>query len=278
MKDKVIIKNYEVICCHGVNPEEKEIPQRFLISLKISTDFSIAAKEDDVDKTVSYSAVCKLIKSVFEKNCFNLLEKLAHTTASEILLKFPQADAVEITVKKPDAPMKGVFEYVGVKTTLCRHTAYLSLGSNLGDKQAYLDLAVEELKKDANIYDVTESRRYATTPYGGVADNKFINSAVKISTLYSAEELLKVLHDIEEKGGRERTERWGNRTLDIDIIFFDDEVVSGTDLAVPHPDMQNRLFVLEPMSELCPNYLHPILKKRVFEILGDLKASNNKIE
>ncbi len=277
MKDKVLIKDYEVVCCHGVNTEEKEIPQRFLISLKISTDLLEAAKTDDVDRTVSYSAVCKLIKSSFEKNCFNLLERLAYTTAREILLKFPQADAVEITVKKPDAPMKGVFEYVGVTTTLCRHTAYLSLGSNLGDKQAYLDLAIEGLKKDTNICDVVESRRYATTPYGGVADNKFINSAVKISTLYSAEELLNVLHDIEEKGGRERIERWGNRTLDIDIVFFDEEVISTFFLAVPHPDMQKRLFVLEPLCELCPNYLHPILKKRIFELLDNLKATNSKM-
>ena len=105
---------------------------------------------------------------------------------------------------------------------------------------------------------------------GGVANERFVNSAVRIFTLYSPFELLSVISQIETGGERVRSERWGNRTLDIDVIFYDDCVISANDLCVPHIDMQNRAFVLEPLCELCPNKLHPILKKRVCELKSDL--------
>ena len=133
-----------------------------------------------------------------------------------------------------------------------------------------LEIAISRLKADDNIKDVKESSRYSTAPYGGVATGEFVNSAVKISTLYSPFELLSVISQIETDGERVRSERWGNRTLDIDVIFYDDCVISANDLCVPHIDMQNRAFVLEPLCELCPNKLHPILKKRVCELKSDL--------
>lgn len=166
--------------------------------------------------------------------------------------------------------MSGVFDYVAVEAEKEWHEVYLALGSNMGDKNAYLDFAIARLEEDDNIKDVKESLRYATAPYGGVATCEFVNSAVKLSTLYSPEELLVVVSKIEKDGERVRNERWGNRTLDIDIVFYDDCVISSNDLCVPHIDMQNRAFVLQPLCELCPNKLHPILKKRVCELKSDL--------
>lgn len=271
---KVLIENYEITTCHGVNPEEKINPQRFLISCVVECDFSEAAKNDDIDKTVSYSAVCKTIKAVFGENCYNLIETLAVKTAKKILTSFDLATAVTVTVKKPDAPMKGTFDWVGVETSLSWHKAYLSLGSNTGDRAGYLDLAIDALTADENVKDVRESTRIETEPWGGVATEKFLNSAVEIKTLYTPRELLSAVHEIEEKGNRVRKERWGNRTLDLDIIFYDDLCVEDDDLIIPHPETCNRVFVLAPLDELCPNKIHPIYKKRVKELLADINNSD----
>lgn len=269
--DKIIIQNLQVEACHGCNPEEKINPQRFLFCVELFYDFSQAAKCDDLTKTISYSAIKKTLTSFCVNNCFDLIETLA-TKSAESLLKTYPARKVILTVKKPDAPMSGTFDYVAVEVQREWHEAYLALGSNTGDKNAYLDFAVQRLEADDNVKGVTESTRYFTEPYGGVATDEFVNSAVRLQTLYSPRELLSVISQIELDGDRVRTERWGNRTLDIDIIFYDDAVIEDSDLCVPHIDMQHRDFVLKPLCELCPHKLHPILKKRVCELLSDISS------
>lgn len=154
--NKIILKDFEVKACHGCNPEEKTNPQRFLFTAEIFYDFSQAAKNDDLTKTISYSDVKKTLKSFCENNCFNLIETLA-TRSAELLLKKYPAKKVVVQVKKPDAPMSGVFDYVAVVAEKEWHEVYLALGSNLGDKNAYLDFAISRLKADDNIKDVKES-------------------------------------------------------------------------------------------------------------------------
>lgn len=268
--DKIIICDYEVLACHGVNPEEKTNAQRFLISAEIFSDFSRACVSDNVEDTISYSAVCKLIKAYVKDNCFNLLEKLADSLAREILRSFDSVEKLIVTVKKPDAPMKGIFDYVGVRIERGWHKVYIALGSNIGDREAYLDAAALSLKKDGNIKNFVESDRMKTKPYGGVADAEFLNGAAEFLTLYSPIQLLNVLNGIEAENNRKREARWGNRTLDLDILFYDDEIINSKSLTIPHADMQNRDFVLKPLSELCPNYIHPVYKKSVSELYRSL--------
>ena len=117
-----------------------------------------------------------------------------------------------------------------------------------------------------NIKDIKESERLYTEAYGGVATGEFVNSCVRLKTIYTPHELLSKNGEIEKAGDRVRTVHWGDRTLDVDIIFFGDQVIGDDDLAVPHPDMQNREFVLKPLFELCPNKVHPLFKKRVSEL------------
>lgn len=264
--DKILIENYEVVALHGVNPEEKVNPQRFLISCQLETDFSMASKNDNLDQTASYSAVCKLIKSFVGENCFDLIETIAVRLAKKIIMAFPVLTAVKVTVKKPDAPMKGVFDYVGVSTEIAWHRVYLGLGSNLGDRHSYLDLAINMMLSDDNFKDIRESSRIESEPYGGVADMVFVNSAVEAKTLYTPRQLLDVVHNIEKAGDRVRKERWGNRTLDVDILFYDNLVMDETDLAIPHPDTHNRDFVLKPLCELNENLMHPFLRRRVKDL------------
>ena len=264
--DKILIENYEVVALHGVNPEEKVNPQRFLVSVEMSTDFYKAAKTDDLDKTASYSAVCKVIKSFVGENSFDLIETIACRLAKKILLTFSNLTAVKVTVKKPDAPMKGVFDYVGVSTELAWHRVYLGLGSNMGDRHRYLDLAVNMLEGDDNFRSLRESTRIESEPYGGVADMVFVNSVIEAQTLYTPRQLLDVVHGIEKAGDRVRKERWGNRTLDLDILFYDDIVLDEPDLSIPHPDTHNRDFVLNPLRELNEYLMHPFLRKRVKDL------------
>lgn len=271
--DVITLKDFEVVACHGVNPEEKVNPQRFLFTAEIYTDFSKCAKNDDLTQTISYSAVKKTLRSFCENNCFDLIETLAKRSASLLLKTYPLASGVKLTVKKPDAPMSGVFDYVAVSTELWWHEVYLALGSNMGDRNAYLDFAIDRLKADDNFKDIEESGRMESAPYGNVATDTFVNSAVKCKTLYTPHELLDTIMKIEKDGDRDRKERWGNRTLDIDILFYDDLIIEDDDLCVPHIDMQNREFVLKPLCELCSNKLHPVLKRRVSELYHSLKRS-----
>ena len=270
MKMTIFLKDYEVVACHGVNPEEKVNPQRFLFTVKVDTDFALAGSTDDLDNTVSYSAVKKIVKKVAEENSFDLIETLAMQVCKAVILSFPLAQKVSVKVKKPDAPMSGNFDYVAVETSLEWTEVYLALGSNEGDRNAYLDLAVKMLQEDDNFKDVCESKRIETEAYGGVATGEFVNSCVRAKTLYSPQELLAKIGEIERAGDRVRTVHWGDRTLDVDIIFFGDEVIGENNLCVPHPDMQNREFVLAPLLDLCPNKVHPLLFKRVSELYFDL--------
>lgn len=270
MPMKIILKDYEVISCHGVNKEEKVNPQRFLFTAELSYDFFEAGIADDLTKTISYSDVKKTIKAFCEGNCFDLIETLAVRCAMLLLKTYP-ATAVSLTVKKPDAPMSGVFDYAGVSVELSWHKAYVALGSNLGDCNGYLDNAINALQSDDNIKNIRESSRVESQPYGGVATEKFVNSVCEFDTLYTPQQLLKKLNEIEQENNRTREIHWGNRTLDLDIIFYDDVILQDDNLCIPHPDMQNRDFVLGPLCELCKNKLHPILNKRVFELKRELE-------
>lgn len=147
--------------------------------------------------------------------------------------------------------------------------ACLSLGSNLGFRKSNLRKALKALSGIAKIMKI--SRFIHTRPYGKTDQPDFINCAVKIETRLSPEELLDQLLNIEERLGRVRKEKWGPRKIDIDIIFYNDGVIDTPRLKVPHPDMQNRDFVLKPLMEICPDFVHPVLKKSVREMANVLR-------
>jgi len=250
--DKVIIKDLEILAKHGVNPEEKINPQRFIISCEIETSFSKAQISDDLNQTISYSAVKKDVIKIVEGNTFDLIEKLAYEIARAILEKYDLANAVAVLVKKPDAPMSGKFKYVAVEKNLKWHRVYLSLGSSMGNKEEYLDNAIKALNVGC-FKNVKESSRIETSPYGGVAKNMFLNSCVECYTYLEPYELLDFIHGIEKDNSRVRDIHWDDRTLDIDILLYDDLVIKNDDLCIPHKDMLNRDFVMIPLKELNKN-------------------------
>lgn len=266
----ILIDGYELTGCHGVNPEEKVEPQRFVFSAQLDFDLTEAAETDDVDKTVSYAAVCKVIKAFFGESSRDLVETLALGAARRIMLAFPRLVRAAVTVAKPDAPMKGKFDSVGVTAEVKRRAAYVGMGSSLGDRHAYLDKAKELIREDPLVLSVRESARTETAPYGGAAKNAFINSALRVETLHTPEGLLGLLMRVERECGRTREVHWGDRTLDLDLLLFGDEVRSEGDLILPHPEMTRREFVLAPLADIAPHAVHPLCGKRVSELLSEL--------
>ncbi|WLP59777.1 2-amino-4-hydroxy-6-hydroxymethyldihydropteridine diphosphokinase [Bacillus pumilus] len=132
------------------------------------------------------------------------------------------------------------------------NTAYIALGSNIGKKETYLKEAVKKLHKHPDVQVEQISSIYETTPVGYENQDDFLNMAVKISTSLRPNELLALTQKIEQELGRTREVRWGPRTADLDILLYNRENIETEQLVVPHPRMYERLFVLVPMSEICP--------------------------
>jgi 2-amino-4-hydroxy-6-hydroxymethyldihydropteridine diphosphokinase len=150
------------------------------------------------------------------------------------------------------------------------HTAYLSLGSNLGNREHYLDSGIARLAKLGKA--IAISSFYETEPVEFTGQPWFLNCAVGLETTLGAEELLKQLMTIERELGRDRMreKKKGPRTMDMDILLFDEAILNLPDLQIPHPAMHQRRFVLEPLAEIAQEARHPLLKKSVHELLADL--------
>jgi len=153
------------------------------------------------------------------------------------------------------------------------HTAYIGLGSNLGDRYANIALAIDKMRLIPATRVVEQSTDYLTAPVGPQDQPHFVNSAVKITTDQSPRELLDALKAIEKSMGREETYRWGPRVIDLDILLYDNVVIDEEGLRIPHPEMHLREFVLEPLCEIAPEAYHPVLKKTVREMLHDLRGA-----
>ena len=142
---------------------------------------------------------------------------------------------------------------------------YLSLGSNLGDREKNINAAIEQLRSLGTLKAV--SSHYETAPQGGLSRSWYINCVARLDTTLSPQELLDNIHAIEQNLGRVRAERFGPRTIDIDILMYDDEILNEPDLTIPHPRLHERAFVMIPLLEIAPSLTHPILKRNLFELL-----------
>ena len=151
-----------------------------------------------------------------------------------------------------------------------RHTAYIGLGSNQGPRQETSRRALEDLGARPGVRVERVSAFVETAPAGGPPQEPYLNAAAELSTTLEPAALLAVLQAVEEVFGRERTVRWGPRTLDLDLLLYDDRVIEGPDLTVPHPLMHRRRFVLEPLCEIAPDAVHPVLRATVRELLDGL--------
>jgi 2-amino-4-hydroxy-6-hydroxymethyldihydropteridine diphosphokinase len=151
-------------------------------------------------------------------------------------------------------------------------TAFLAFGSNLGDRQGTLSKARAILQRAQGIEIGKASRLYETDPLGGPpGQSPYLNSVLELRTELSPVELLSCCLKIEQQFGRERQERWGPRTLDLDILFFGKVVSASPGLTIPHPRLHERPFVLMPLADIAPEWVHPLQKKTVRQLCACLK-------
>jgi 2-amino-4-hydroxy-6-hydroxymethyldihydropteridine diphosphokinase len=144
---------------------------------------------------------------------------------------------------------------------------FLLLGTNLGDRISNLTNATQAIKRVVGTV-VNASSVYETSAWGKTDQPSFLNQAVEITTRLEPEAVLKSILSIEEGLGRKRNEKWGERTIDIDILMFGDKICQQPDLVIPHPQLANRRFTLVPLNEIAPEFVHPVFKKTVAELLA----------
>lgn len=264
--DEIRVENLEIFANHGVFPEETRLGQKFLISLILYVDARPAGTSDALEHSVHYGEVSHFMTDFMKRNTFKLIEAAAEHLAEELLLRYPLLKGVTLELKKPWAPVGLPLETVSVKITRFWHTAYLGLGSNMGDKAGYLNMAIRSLDQLRGCHVQKVSSFLVTKPYGGVEQDDFLNACLTLQTVLPPPELLDRMHEIERAAHRERTIRWGPRTLDLDLLMYDDLVLETDGLILPHPELHLRDFVLRPLREIAPYKRHPLLHKTVAQL------------
>ncbi len=269
------IKDLKVFAHHGVFEEETLKGQNFYVCVDAYQNISSAASMDELMLTTNYADLCDHIVKFLTENTYKLIETAAEELSKSILLKYSLLTSVVVEIKKPEAPIAHELEYVSVVRKMSRHKAVLSLGSNMEDREKHVRDAIAELDEDPATNVIKVSGMLETEPYGYTDQDKFINCAVTVNTILEPKDLLVFTQGIEAKHNRVRDIHWGPRTLDIDIIFYDDLVYGDSSLQIPHTDMQNRFFVLEPVCEIEPGYRHPVFNRTVLQLLNELREKEN---
>lgn len=272
-RDFIKVTNLKVFAYHGVLEEEKKNGQDFYLNAKVYLNMRKAGLSDKLEDTVNYDLIVICLAEVFAGKQFDTIEAAAEYTVQEILVNFPTIEAMELEVRKPHAPLTYVPEDISVTIYREWHTVYLSFGSNIGDKKGYINEAIDMLKRSNAIRNVKESELFVTKPYGPVEQEDFLNGCLEMETVMDPEELVDYIHEIEDYFKRDRSIHWGPRPIDLDIVFYDDCVYNSKRLTIPHADMENRMFVLEPLSQLCPGKRHPVWGKTVAQLKEELKRN-----
>lgn len=269
--DKIRIENLEVYARHGVYPEENKLGQKFLLCAELSVDAARAAAADDLNQSVNYGEVCLFMRDWMQKNTVQLIETVADRLAKEILLNYPLIQKIRLEVKKPNAPVPMSFQSISVAVERQWHTVYVGIGSNLGNREATIRNAMLLLNEQPDCRIEKGSSLFRTAPYGYTDQPEFLNGCLQVRTLQTPEQFLETLHRIEYALGRERTIHWGPRTIDLDILLYDNLVMHTEMLSIPHTDMENRLFVLKPLDEIAGYAWHPVLQKTIHQLCVELE-------
>jgi len=257
-----MISDLRVTAVVGALAHERELSQPLRIDLSIGVDLHEAAISDELSDTVNYGLVAEQVAATVSSSKHVLLERVAGEVA-DLVLGFDRVDDVDVTITKLRPPIPLAVESTAVRLFRTRadanfdrphpHVAYLALGSNLGDRMEFLRGAVAELGSVTAM-----SHVYETEPIGGPdAQGPYLNMVVRVETPLDPFALLRRCRRIEQSAMRQRIVRWGPRTLDVDVLFFDDVQIASERLTIPHPRIGERRFVLVPLAEIAPELCPP---------------------
>ena len=258
MTDQIRISELRAMAVVGALPHEREAAQPLQIDLVLDVDLHDAGRSDELGETVHYGLVADQVSALVTESKDVLLERLATRIADEVLT-FGRVEAVEVELTKlrPPIAVDAATTSVRIRRTIAdrehspptTHRAFIALGSNLGDRESYLRLAVAGLSPI-----VAQSQVYETDPVGGPDDQgAYLNMVVELETTLDPFALLRRCQRIEGEAMRQRVVHWGPRTLDVDIVIYDDVSIESPELVVPHPRFAERRFVLTPLSEIAPD-------------------------
>ncbi len=262
MGDRIDINGLTITTVVGALPHEREIAQPLRIDLSLIVDLHDAGRSDELADTVHYGLVTERVAAVVRESTDVLLERLAHRVA-EVVVGFDRVDGVELTVTKLRPPIAEHVETTSVRiyrtaadfdvAPAGMHRAIVALGSNLGDRGAYLCHALAAL---GGVVD--RSQVYETDPVGGPdGQGPYLNMVAALDTPLDPFAFVRRCHRIEAEALRERAVHWGPRTLDVDVLFYDDVTVTSPELTIPHPRLAERRFVLAPLAEVAPERCPP---------------------
>lgn len=270
--DYINISNLIIFANHGVFQEEKTLGQKFVVDIKLGLFTQEAAITNQLNKSVHYGLLAQEIQKLFTSKSNDLIETCAEEIAQFILKKYEIVKTVNVVIKKPWAPIQLPLDQVSVEITRKKLRVFLGLGSNIGDSENFLKEATNLIQNEY-VTLINSSSIYTTPAWGVVDQPDFKNSVIEIETTYTPQMLLKHLQKIELELGRERKIHWGPRTIDIDILFIEDQKIYTDDLIVPHPYICEREFVLKPLFEIAPHYVHPLENKSIRQIYDTFKAN-----
>jgi len=262
---EIIIKDLILFGYHGVNEEEKIKGQEFLFNISILLDKDTDGrngflKKDNIKNTVNYSEVIEIVKYINDNNKFDLLETLSNDIAKKILSFSPMIERVMVRVEKISPPISEKIGSVGAEIQVKKEKelkVFMSLGSNLGDREKNLRGAVDRIDRHRSIDVIKVSSIYETEPMYVKDQDSFFNIVIGagVGEGFSPFEMLGYLKSIEYSMGRkENTVKYGPRVIDIDILYFGETEIISDFLVIPHPRISERKFVLMPLNEIAPDF------------------------
>ena len=265
---KILIEDLNLFGYHGVKESEKKDGQNFRFNIEILLNKDVSLEKDNLEDTLNYSEVIRIIKDINNKQRFNLMETLSRTIADRVMNISPSVQKVSVKIEKTAPPIKENLTSVGVECVIDQGEegkdnpkkagvdVYLSLGSNMGRREENLRKAVDMIGESPDIDIIRVSSIYETEPMYVKEQDYFYNIAVRcrVDKKLGPFDVMGFLKGIEyELGRRKASKKYGPRIIDIDLLYYGKMTLQSDFLTVPHPKIKERKFVLIPLSEIAPD-------------------------